>query len=84
MGGNRNAIGYVGIGFLNSRVKVLEIDGVQPSLENAASGIYPLSRELFMFTRDPAPQQALLFLDFLAGPEGRAAIVQSGFLPPGE
>ncbi|MDR2405186.1 MAG: phosphate ABC transporter substrate-binding protein [Deltaproteobacteria bacterium] len=82
VGGNRNAIGYVGVGFLNPRVKVLEINGVLPSLENVANGSYPLSRELYMFTRDPVPDTAKLFLDFLGSPTGRDIITETGFLPP--
>ncbi len=43
------AIGYVGIGFLDG-VKALTIDGVDVSEETVASGKYPVSRPLFMFT----------------------------------
>jgi phosphate transport system substrate-binding protein len=82
VGGNRNAIGYVGTGFLSDRVKVLEIDGVAPTPENVQSGLYPLSRELYMFTRAPAPEPARRFLEFLGSPEGVAVVVRSGFLPP--
>jgi phosphate transport system substrate-binding protein len=82
VGGNRNAIGYVGIGFVNPRVKVLAIDGQLPSLDNVVTGAYPLSRELYMFTRDPAPEPALLFLDFLKSDQGRAIVAKTGFLPP--
>jgi phosphate transport system substrate-binding protein len=82
VGGNRSAVGYVGMGFLNSRVKALQIDGVEPVLERASDGTYPLSRELYFFTRDPVPTEARRFLDYLATDEGRSVIRREGFLPP--
>jgi phosphate transport system substrate-binding protein len=84
VGGNRNAIGYVGLGFVSPKVKVLAVDGVRPSMGGPAAGAYPLSRELYMFTRDPAPPAAALFLAFLQGPEGRPIVLATGFLPPPE
>ncbi len=44
------AIGYVGLGFVDKTVKALEINGVYPHRESIASGRYPISRPLFMFT----------------------------------
>jgi phosphate transport system substrate-binding protein len=82
VGGNRNAIGYVGIGFVSPKVKVLTIDGIAPTLENVENGSYPLSRELYMFTRDPVPREASQFLEFMDGEDGRSIIAKSGFLPP--
>jgi phosphate transport system substrate-binding protein len=82
VGGNRSAIGYVGLGFLNRRVKALSVNGVEPAIANAADGSYPLSRELYFFTRDPVPPAARMFLDRLQSPEGRELLLRDGFLPP--
>ena len=46
---NKYAIGYVGLSYLNNELKALTVDGEEASLENAIA--YPVSRELFMFTR---------------------------------
>ena len=80
VGGNRYAIGYVGLGYLNSRVKVLDIDGVRPSLETVRSGRYPLARELYMFTRSDPPQIAVDFINFLTSPDGRRLVEKEGFI----
>ncbi|MDR2349622.1 MAG: phosphate ABC transporter substrate-binding protein [Deltaproteobacteria bacterium] len=82
VGGNRNAIGYVGLGFLTGGVKVLTVGGVGPELENVSRGTYPLSRELYVFTREPASGAVRDFLAFLDGEEGRKIIEKEGFLPP--
>jgi phosphate transport system substrate-binding protein len=46
----KGAIGYVGIGFLDSNIKALKLDGVMPSKETISSGVFPVARPLFMFT----------------------------------
>lgn len=78
--GNRYAIGYIGLGYVTSKVKVLAINGVVPSLETARSGHYPLARELFMFTRPDPPQIVRDFLSFLISPEGRQLVEKEGFV----
>jgi len=44
------AIGYVGLGFVDRTLKALAIDGVAPTRRTIATGKYPISRPLFMFT----------------------------------
>ena len=44
------AIGYAGLGFVDRTVKALDINGVTPDPRTVASGKYPISRPLFMFT----------------------------------
>jgi phosphate transport system substrate-binding protein len=82
VGGNRSAVGYVGLGFLNHRVKAVNVNGVAPELEHASDGRYPLSRELYFFTKDPVPAEPRRFLDYLSTEEGKAVIRKEGFMPP--
>jgi phosphate transport system substrate-binding protein len=82
VGGNRNAIGYVGLGFLSPRVKAITVDGISPSPENVAQHLYPLTRELYLFTVDPTPKAAEDFLDFIKSERGLEIISAEGFLPP--
>ncbi len=79
--GNRYAIGYIGLGYVTPRVKVLAIDGVKPSLETVRSGKYPLARELYLFTGPDPPAVALDFIDFLHSPASRRLIEKEGFIP---
>jgi len=44
------AVAYVGLGFVDDKVKALDINGVAPSRATIASGKYPMSRPLFLFT----------------------------------
>jgi len=51
--GDANAVGFFGYAYYQAnadRLKTLAVDGVEPTAETAASGEYPLSRPLFLYT----------------------------------
>jgi phosphate transport system substrate-binding protein len=77
------AIGYVGIGFLDANVKALEVDGVAPSKQTIASGKYPLTRPLFMFTNGYPALGSVIhsFCSFYLTETGQEIIAAKGFVP---
>jgi len=77
------AIGYVGLGFVDSKVKALEMNGVAPSAKTIQSGQYPLSRPLFLFTNGyPALGSAVhAFCSFYLTEKGQEIIKAKGFVP---
>ncbi|MDR3111642.1 MAG: phosphate ABC transporter substrate-binding protein [Elusimicrobiota bacterium] len=75
------AIGYVGIGYLNSQTKVLSIDGVKPSKENVLKNKYPYSRPLFMLTNGDPKGEIKKFIDFVLSTDGQDLIEEEGFVP---
>ena len=76
----KGAIGYIGLGYVDSSVKVLKYDGVVPSKETVLSGEYEISRPLFMYT-DGEPQGAVKkFIDFVMSPEGQTIVEQVGYI----
>ncbi|WGS64990.1 phosphate ABC transporter substrate-binding protein PstS family protein [Marinitoga aeolica] len=46
---NPYAIAYVGVGYVNNSVKVLKVEGVEPTKLNVLKATYPISRPLYMF-----------------------------------
>jgi phosphate transport system substrate-binding protein len=58
---------------------------IAPTRENVASGLYPLTRAVFMVTRggaEPADTPTLEFLRFVLSRQGREAVMQEGnYLP---
>ncbi|NHK30335.1 MAG: phosphate ABC transporter substrate-binding protein [Asgard group archaeon] len=50
VGTNPQAIGYCGIAYLDSTVKTVFIDGIEPTKETILDGSYDISRELFVVT----------------------------------
>jgi len=79
--GNKNAIGYVGLGFVSSSVKAVPVMGILPSPEKALDGTYPISRELYMFTRQDSAPESLLFIDFVKSEEAKPLLEKEGFVP---
>lgn len=45
---DKNAIGYISLGSLNNEVKALNLDGVEPTVENIKAGTYKLSRPFLL------------------------------------
>jgi phosphate transport system substrate-binding protein len=75
------AIGYLGIGFVDQKVKAIKLDGAEPTQENAKSGAYQVTRLLFMNTKgDPQPL-LLAFINYIKGPRGAKIIQKHGFIP---
>jgi len=74
------AIGYVGLGFMSSGVKALEIDGVRPSAETVLTGKYVIGRPLFMYTNGEPKGLVKAFLDFIKSAEGQKLAEEEGFV----
>ena len=80
--GNRNAIGYIGIGYFNDSLKSVRVDGVQPTHETAGSGAYPVSRTLWYFTDGWPGGKTLQFINFMLHPEkGQKLVKETGYVP---
>lgn len=84
-------IGYSGIGYLTSGVRVLplaEKEGapfVAPTQTNAMNGSYPLWRHLLVYV-NKAPNKPLdplvkEFIKFIYSKEGQAIVIKDGFFP---
>ncbi len=83
VGTTKNAIAYVGLGFIDDSVKPLSINGVLPTSASVASGKYAISRPLFMFTNG-YPKMGSDVYNFVVmhlSKEGREIIKELGFIP---
>ncbi|GHT28512.1 phosphate ABC transporter substrate-binding protein [Planctomycetales bacterium] len=77
------AIGYIGIGFLQEGVATVKFENVIPTKSTIASGEYPLSRPLYLFT-DGYPKLGsplMKFCNFFLTEEGQDIITAKGFVP---
>lgn len=79
----RGAIGYVGIGFLDHKVKAVTVNGIAPTRATIASGTFPIARPLFIFTNGyPALGTVVQkFISFHLSEEGQEIIESKGFVP---
>ncbi len=82
-----NAIGYVGLGYLDNSVKAVKIKkdgkGIEPTVENVLNDEYPISRSLYMITNGEPKGLAKDFIDFVLSEEGQRIVEKEGFVPIG-
>ena len=78
---NKNAIGYVGIGYLDASTKGLKVEGIEATAENAKSKKYPVSRDLYLYTNGAPSGAAKGLVDFLLSAEGQKLVKEAGFVP---
>lgn len=84
---NPNALGYVGMGFINDKVKALSISNwgsnvfIYPSLENVKSGMYPISRPLYLYTDGEPKNMVKDFIEFTLSQRGQQIVAETDFVP---
>ena len=81
--GNTAAIGYVSLGSLDDSVKVLEIDGVEATVENIKNGTYSVARPFNIATGAEVSEAAQDFIAFVMSAEGQAVVEESGYISQG-
>lgn len=77
------AIGYVGLGYLSSKVKALKVDGVEPTLKTVVAGEYEFARPLYMYTNEKPKGLVKEFIDYVLSPAGQTIAEETGFVPIG-
>ncbi|MEA1924747.1 MAG: phosphate ABC transporter substrate-binding protein [Candidatus Altiarchaeota archaeon] len=77
---NENAVGYIGLGYVDGTVNALKTDGVEPCPETIKSGAYPISRKLYMITDGEATGLEKKFIDFIWSEEGQGIVEEEGFI----
>jgi phosphate transport system substrate-binding protein len=80
---NPNAIGVFGFSFLNqnkAKIKSIQIDGVEATYEDIASGKYPGSRALFIYVKKAHVGVIPGIKEFLAEYVSAKAIGEEGYL----
>jgi phosphate transport system substrate-binding protein len=80
--GNKYAVGYLGVGYLSGQVKAITVNGVTGNADTARTGLYPVSRVLYMFTNNWPAGDALNFLNYMMNPaKGQKLVLEEGFVP---
>jgi phosphate transport system substrate-binding protein len=80
---NKNAVGYIGIGYLNKDVKATTVDGITGNEETTLNGTFPISRPLFMFTNGWPKGEIDSFIKYVIHPEKGQKIIKASkkFVP---
>ncbi len=80
-------LGYSGMGYKTPAVKWLRIStktgepGVEPGVDAARAGKYPVSRKLYMYTAGEPQGEVKAFIDWVLSPQGQGLVAKEGFVP---
>jgi phosphate transport system substrate-binding protein len=77
--GDKNAIGFISLGSLNSDIKALKIGGVEANEANIRNGSYGIWRPFVFATKGAATGATKKFIDFVLSAEGQNIAVSEGF-----
>lgn len=75
------ALGVMTLSLINSEsrsLRALTLNGVEPTVSNAASGKYPHVKRLFLITRSDPSAAVKRFIAFMQSPAGREILIRAG------
>jgi phosphate transport system substrate-binding protein len=81
------ALGYSGMGYKTPHVNWLKVSNkkgepaVEPGVEAARSGKYPISRKLYIYAAGEPQGETKAFIDWVLSPEGQKIVEKEGFVP---
>lgn len=78
---NPNAIGYIGLGYMDSSVKMLSVNGITGSKETTLNKTFPVSRPLYMYTPVKPAGDVKKFVEFVISNKGQKLVEEEGFIP---
>lgn len=79
----KNAIAYVGLGFVDDTVKPLSVERILPAAKSVSTGKYPIARPLYMFTNGypKMGSDVYNFVTLHLSKEGREIVSDLGYIP---
>ncbi|MDF2987593.1 MAG: pstS1 [Eubacterium sp.] len=79
--GNKNAIGFISMGYVSEGVKSCTIDGITATPANGLTGKYPYVRNLNVVTKGAPADLAGKYIDFMKTAEGQKMLSEEAYLP---
>jgi phosphate transport system substrate-binding protein len=80
VGDDRYAVGYISLGLVNDRVRALQVDGIDASVDNVQRRRYKIVRPFLFVFRRPPQGVAKEFLDYILSLDGQTLLVQEGLI----
>jgi phosphate transport system substrate-binding protein len=81
VGSTKTAIGYSGMGYATTHVKMLKVDGVAPSVETTMKKTYPIARSLHVYTLGEPTGELAKYVQWLRTEAGQTIMEKSGYVP---
>ena len=86
---HNNAIGYTFRYYSsqmvnNNKIRLLAVNGVEPTVETIRSGEYPITNEFYAVTAGSDNPHVEAFLEWILSEEGQEIIEKTGYVPVGK
>lgn len=82
--GNEYAIGYISLGSMDdTKVKALNVDGAEATVENIKSGDYKISRPFNIVTKEGLSEVAADFVKYIMSEDGQRVVEENGYISQG-
>lgn len=78
---NKNAIGYIGMGYVDTTVHPLTVDGKQANVANVLNKSYPISREIYWYSNQNLSPTGQSLIQYALSDKGQKILKQEGFVP---
>ena len=78
---NKYAIGYIGMGYMDSSVEAITVDGAAATPENVLNKTYPIAREVFWYADAAREGEVKGIVDYAVSSEGQEIMKNEGFVP---
>ncbi|MCM3744875.1 substrate-binding domain-containing protein [Sporosarcina luteola] len=86
---HKNAIGYTFRYYStkmvkNNRIRLLGVNGVEPTIDTIRSGEYPITNEFYAVTAGSENPNVEAFIEWVLSDEGQEIIEKTGYVPVGK
>ena len=86
---HKNAIGYTFRYYStqmvkNNKIRLLAVDGVEPTVDSIRSGDYPITNEFYAVTAGSDNPHVEAFIEWILSNEGQEIIEKTGYVPVGK
>jgi len=81
------AIGYSGMGYATSQVKMLSVAAAAgapaypPTAENTLNRTYPIARPLYLYTKGIPSDATRKYIEWVLSPAGQEIVAETGYVP---
>jgi|YelNatPaOPRAMG01_1025707.scaffolds.fasta_scaffold00453_8 phosphate transport system substrate-binding protein len=74
-------IGYMSLGLVGNELKMVSVDGIKPTIDEAKAGKYPLVRPFLFVTKNEIKPESQKFIDFVLSSNAQEILRREGLIP---
>ncbi|HOF58066.1 MAG TPA: phosphate ABC transporter substrate-binding protein [Syntrophorhabdaceae bacterium] len=74
------AIGYISLGLVDSNVKAISVDGIEPNLKNIKNKKYKVIRPFIFLSKERLQEDSKTFVDYVLSNDGQKILIKEGLI----